>query len=179
MSYNESIFIKKMNTIKIRFNKLSVFIHFLLVLVVWALIIIVVLNTKKIGGFVFIFIASLIFILPTILFTNNFITSLNFKNELILSNKIKINSLKLSFNCSDIKETSIYYSPGGTFVILKFNDEDFYKYQFELNKTILGKIHLLNFRIFKKSSIFINLRFIKTNENDLLKILKKCQSHKT
>lgn len=168
-----------MNTIKIRFNKLSVFIHFLVVLIVWALIIILLLNTKKIGGFVFIFISSLIFILPTILFINNFITSLIFENELILTNKIKINSLKMSFYCSDIKETSIYYSPGGTFVILKFNDEDFYKYQLELNKTFFGKIQLLNFRILKKSSIFINLRFIKTNENDLLKILNKCQSHKT
>ncbi|HBD26631.1 hypothetical protein [Flavobacterium sp.] len=158
----------------IKYNKLSVIFHFLIVIIIWVLLLILMFKTSKIGGVLFILIFSTLLLLPSIIFVNNFIKLNEDINEIIISENLKINSLKMSFKYSDIEQIYPYYSSGGIFIILKL--KDFKKYENELKKTILGRIQLLNFRILGKSKIFINLRFVDIEENELLKLINnKCQ----
>ncbi len=68
-----------------------------------------------------------------------------------------LHRIQISYN--DISDLYIYRSPAFNFLIIKI--QDFETYYNLISKSLIGQIHLLNYRTFGKSLIFINLSFIK------------------
>ena len=88
----------------IKYNKLSVIFHFLIVIIIWVLLLMLMFKTSKIGGILFILIFSILLLLPSIIFVNNFIKLNKDINEIVISENLRINSLKISFKYSDIEK---------------------------------------------------------------------------
>ncbi|MEZ0006780.1 hypothetical protein ABH942_002157 [Flavobacterium sp. 28YEA47A] len=153
---------------KIKYHSQSIILHSTLVVTVWILLIVLFLNTDKIGGHLFVILFSLLFLFTTLTLFPTFINYFKKEDAIIFEDNYFIyKTFNLAIKFDDIEKYYFYHPPGGTFLILKFKNFD--SYSEVLSKTISGKIALLNFRTFGKSLIFINLRFIRTTEKEIEK----------
>lgn len=160
-----------MNKEKIKYHTVNIILHLALIIGVWALIFVLIFNCAKIEGFIFLATFSLIHLFSTLCLYPQLISYFKKKGALVFEkDQLIYIPLNLSIKFNDINKYSIYYSPGGAFLILKLND--FHYYSGFLRKSLLGKIALLNFNIFGKSIIFINFRFLETSERDILNKIK-------
>ena len=151
---------------KIKYHSLSIILHSTLIVTVWILLLVLFLNTNKIGGHLFVILFSLFFLFATLTFLPTFINYLKKEDAIIFEdNDFVYKTFNLTIKFDDIEKYYFYHSPGGVFLIIKFKNFD--SYSEVLSKTILGKITLLNFKFFGRSLAFINLRFIKTTEKEI------------
>lgn len=155
---------------KIKYHSGSIILHSTLLVVVWIASIVLFLSTNKIGGHLFLILFSLLSLFSTLTFFPTFINYLKKEDAIIFEDSYFIyKTFNLAIKFDDIEKYYFYYSKGGTFLILKF--KNFNSYSEVLSKSLLGKIALLNFRIFGKSLVFTNLRFIKTTIKEIEKNL--------
>lgn len=157
---------------KYEYDKLKIILFTILIIGIWCGIFDLSFKINKTGAFIFLSIFSLIMILLSLLTFSLAFSSI--KNSIAIETDEKylqynLHRIQISYN--DISDLYIYRSPAFNFLIIKI--QDFETHYNLISNSLIGQIHLLNYRTFGKSLIFINLSFIKGNEKDILKQIKK------